>query len=66
MAVNVEGEGRRRMAEIALHRLYIIAILKRQHRVSVPEIMKPFMRQASSFQGSVEALQNDAIFGLET
>ena len=39
MAVHVKRKGRRRVPEIVLHGLHIVAILERQHGEGVPQIV---------------------------
>ena len=46
MSVDVEGERRRRMAEIALHGLDVVAGLNRRDSVTVPQIVQPCVGQA--------------------
>ena len=47
MAVNIQRKGRRSMAEVPLHRLHVVPVLQREHRVGVAQIVNSGVRRAN-------------------
>jgi len=47
VSIDIQSKRRSSMAQVFLNRLYIVAILKRQHSVCMPEIMDPGLWSAN-------------------
>ena len=56
VAVDVQREGRRGVAQVALHGLDVVADLQGGHRVGVPHVVEADLRRADLFHDLLEVI----------